>query len=479
MDNSSLLKRDYKGHNPAPHRTTVRRTLAVAGILTLIGASIMLAPTALTTTAQRTVEQAAPLKNAQATEGLPVQNSNAQNPSGTARTETPATTATRAPNAVRDFLPYGQWKEATVLEGESLAVLFNRLDIDPQQLHQLISIDRSTKQALSNIQPGAQLRVNVAASGVLNKFIYVIDQTHTLYISRLPAGLQTYTDEITPDVHLARGSGTIDSSLFLAGQQANLPDSTTMQLANIFGWDIDFALDIRHGDHFSVIYEELYLGDKKLRNGNIIAAEFVNQGKRYQAYRYTDPDHRSDYYSADGKNLRKAFLRTPVEFSRISSRFTQARFHPVLNRIRAHKGVDYAAPTGTPIRATGDGRIVFHGVKGGYGKTLVIQHGSQFSTLYGHMNAYARNALPGQRVRQGQVIGYVGSTGLATGPHLHYEFRINGAHRNPLTVKFPDASPLPTELVADFNNHIRPLLAQLDAMGRTSLAMNDTRPLRF
>ncbi len=247
-----------------------------------------------------------------------------------------------------------------------------------------------------------------------------------------------------------------------------------MELAAIFGWDVDFALDIRAGDSFTVVYEELYLNGEKLRDGDILAAEFNNRGKRYRAIRYQDPRGRTEYYSPDGKNMRKAFLRTPVAFTRISSRFSLGRKHPILHHIRAHKGVDYAAPRGTPIKATGDGKIVFRGRKGGYGNTIIIQHGGRYSTLYAHMSRFARSLRTGRRVRQGQVIGYVGSTGLATGPHLHYEFRINGAHHNPLTVRLPDASPLPRKYRRNFKASTAPYLAQLDLLKRNMLAMKNT-----
>jgi murein DD-endopeptidase MepM/ murein hydrolase activator NlpD len=245
-----------------------------------------------------------------------------------------------------------------------------------------------------------------------------------------------------------------------------------MELAAIFGWDIDFALDIRRGDHFTVVYQEYYLEGKKVRDGDILAAEFTNQGKSYRAIRYVDADGNAGFYTPEGLSLRKAFLRTPVKFSRISSRFTLHRKHPILNRIRAHKGVDYAAPRGTPIRATGDGKVVFRGRKGGYGRTIVIQHGSKYSTLYGHMSRYNGKVKLGRRVRQGQVIGYVGSSGLATGPHLHYEFRIDGVHRNPLTVKLPVAEPIAKRYRDDFQKLATPLIAQLELLTRSLVARN-------
>jgi murein DD-endopeptidase MepM/ murein hydrolase activator NlpD len=246
----------------------------------------------------------------------------------------------------------------------------------------------------------------------------------------------------------------------------------TMELAGIFGWDIDFALDIRKGDQFTVLYEELYLDGERIGNGDILAAEFINQGRRYQAVRYTDAGGKTDFYSLDGKSMRKAFLRTPVEFSRISSGFSLGRKHPILNKIRAHKGVDYAAATGTPIKATSNGKIVHRGKKGGYGNTIIIQHGTKYSTLYAHMSKFRGGLKTGSHVKQGQVIGYIGSSGLATGPHLHYEFRVDGVHRDPLKVKLPGSEPLDSKYLADFSRKAESLLAQLDLVRNVQVAAN-------
>ena len=222
-----------------------------------------------------------------------------------------------------------------------------------------------------------------------------------------------------------------------------------------------------------MLYEELYLDGERIGTGDILAAEFTNKGKIYQAVRYTDQQGHTDYYSPDGHSMRKTFLRSPVAFSRISSRFSTGRKHPILNRIRAHKGVDYAAARGTPVKATGNGKIILRGKKGGYGKTVVIKHGSNYSTLYAHLNSYARGLRNGSRVQQGKIIGYVGSTGLATGPHLHYEFLVNGVHRNPLTVKLPDAAPLPKKYRQDFKLATENLLAQLELAKTRTIALRD------
>jgi murein DD-endopeptidase MepM/ murein hydrolase activator NlpD len=303
---------------------------------------------------------------------------------------------------------------------------------------------------------------------------YEIDPTHSLRVWQNGDGFKSSLIERPVEHRIAHTSGVINSSLFEAAQQAGMSDRMTMELAGIFGWDIDFALDIRDGDRFSVIYDDLYVDGKQLRHGDILAAEFVNNGTTYRALRFTDASGHSDYYSPDGKSMRKAFLRTPVEFSRISSYFSTARYHPILNRIRAHKGVDYAAPIGTPVKATGDGKVVFVGRRGGYGNAIELQHGARYSTLYGHLSRFARGLHRGDHVHQGQIIGFVGMTGLATGPHLHYEFRINGVHRNPLKVKFPDAAPIPAKYKQDFMTASRRFLAQLEAIdGTSSVALND------
>ena len=236
--------------------------------------------------------------------------------------------------------------------------------------------------------------------------------------------------------------------------------AATLELAKAFGYDIDFAQDLRVGDEFHVIYEEIWRDGERLRSGDILAATFVNQGRRYQVFRYVFADGRSDYYDAEGRPMKKGFLRMPIDFARISSRFSTARKHPVLGTTRAHRGVDYAARTGTPIMAAGDGKVLFSGWKNGYGRTVILQHNNKITTLYAHMSKFA-GLRTGARVRQGDVIGYVGASGLASGPHLHYEFRIAGVHRDPLKVTRPKPEPLPASELARFELQREPLLAQL------------------
>lgn len=268
--------------------------------------------------------------------------------------------------------------------------------------------------------------------------------------------------------HLTSVHATIAYSLALAGERAGLSDDLMMQLTNIFAWDIDFATNLYPGDQFTVVYES-----NDSNSGQIVAAEFVNRGKIFTAIRYKDNEGNVNYYSPEGKTMRKAFLSTPVEYTHISSHFDTHRRHPILNRIRAHKGIDYAARTGTPVKSAGDGVVTFLGRKGGYGQVMIVQHGERYETLYAHLSNFKRGLQNGDPVRQGEIIGYVGQTGLATGPHLHYEFRIDGVHRNPETLSLGDSTPLSNHLLADFKSKSQPLLAQLyQTKARTLFAKN-------
>ncbi len=361
-------------------------------------------------------------------------------------------------------------QSVTVKRGDSLSAIFKRLGLDQGQLVQL---SRGKGKPLARIHPGQRLEFHTDPEHRIEKLVYRLDPVSSLHFHRTATG---YTSEQVEEPYERRRSytqATIDDALFLAGQRAGLPDKTIMQLVEIFGWDVDFALDIRKGDRFTVVYEELFKGEERAGYGDVLAAEFVNQGRTIRALRYTDENGNTNYFSPDGGSMRKAFLRTPVRFSRISSHFDMKRKHPILHTIRAHKGVDYAARTGTPVKATGDGKVTFAGWKGGYGKTIVVRHGGAYTTLYAHLSRLAKGMRSGKHVRQGDIIGYVGKTGLATGPHLHYEFRVKGAHRNPLKVKLPKASPIAPKLRPDFIERTRELVAQLDLLSRTQLASSD------
>ncbi len=358
--------------------------------------------------------------------------------------------------------PKEKWRTVTVKEGDNLSLIFSRLAISKNDLYEILSLGEDT-QSLKRLKPGQVLKLKFENSKI-EELVHEADLTHTLKVKKKDDEFEARMIEEKPEIRIANASGRINDSLFLSGQRAGLSDNILMQLFDIFGWDIDFVLDIREGDEFRVIYEELFKNGEKVKDGRILAAEFINQGKGFKAVYFNEGDE-SGYYSEDGKSMKKAFLRTPVNFTRISSRFNLKRKHPVLNKIRAHKGVDYAAPMGTPVKATGNGKVVFVGTKNGYGNTVIIQHGGKYSTLYAHLSRFARGLKKGKRVEQGQTIAYVGKTGLATGPHLHYEFRINGVHRDPLTVELPKSLPLPKKYMPDFLRQSKPLLTQLASIG--------------
>lgn len=361
------------------------------------------------------------------------------------------------------------WSEYTIKSGDNLAKIFKQKNLSANTLHKIIHAN-TKNNTLKNIKPGQRIRFLQDNQQNFVALEYVIDRVKTLNIRANDTGFHSSLDEKPVKISHLTAAGTINNSLFYDAKQAGLSDRTIMQLANIFGWDIDFAQNLRQGDSFSLLYEAKYIDGQRIENGQILAAEFTNRGETFQAVRFVDNEGHAEYFSPAGKSMRKTFLRNPIDFARVSSHFNLRRKHPVLNRIRAHKGVDYAASTGTPIKSTGDGRIVYRSRKGGYGRVVIIQHGQKYSSLYAHMSKYGRYKK-GSYVKQGQVIGYVGKSGLATGPHLHYEFRINGVHRNPLTAKFPSAKPINKKLLAKFKQQAGPLLAQLTLAKETQLAL--------
>ncbi|GAC1451755.1 MAG: peptidoglycan DD-metalloendopeptidase family protein [Steroidobacteraceae bacterium] len=351
--------------------------------------------------------------------------------------------------------------DVIVTHNDTLDGIFRRLKLNLADLASLRSLP-GLRAAVDSLRPGEALRLT-HKDGQLFGLERRLNESQTLQVVREPSGdLKANVLQSPLEMRMRTVRGTINSSLFEAVEAAGAHDQTAVQLADIFGWDIDFVLDVRPGDTFVVSYPEIWRDGAYLKDGPIQAAAFVNQAREFQAVRYTDPQGGSHYYSPDGRSLHKAFLRTPVEFTRVSSRFNSARLHPILNRIRAHKGVDYAAPMGTPVRAAGDGRIRFAGRKGGYGNLVEIEHSRSIVTVYGHLARFARGTRAGAHVTQGEVIAYVGMTGLATGPHLHYEYRVNGAFKNPQTVVLPGAEPIDSRWRADFLARSAPLLAALE-----------------
>lgn len=375
---------------------------------------------------------------------------------------TSSITSTSTSDKLRDI-----WHEVTVKSGDSLSSIFSRLNLG--SLHSLTLTKGKETRLLDRLRPGQQLHIRTLDND-LEEIVFDLDDFEGVRVVRTDDGFNAERFHRDVDARQSIASGEIRSSLFSTAKNAGLTDNLTMELAGIFAWDIDFAQDIRQGDSFTVLYEEYYRDGDTIGAGDIIAAEFINQGKSYRAIGYPSSDGKIGYYTPKGLSLRKPFLRTPVNFSRISSGFSLGRRHPILNTIRAHKGVDYAAPTGTPVKAAGDGKITLEGINGGYGNCIVIQHDDHNSTLYGHLSKFRSGLKVGSHVSQGDIIGYVGKSGLATGPHLHYEFRIDGVHRNPLTVKLPGTIPLPKSEMASFNQLRKTVEARLDTYASTRIA---------
>jgi len=355
--------------------------------------------------------------------------------------------------------------EVKVEPDDTLDRIFRSVGIDNTVLSQLRQLPDARK-ALDLLRPGDTITLT-HVDGALLSLNRRISNTLTLSVERAGDGYAVDYIENPLDVEVGATRAHIDSSLFAAGRRAGLSSETIMVLANeIFGWDIDFALDIRRGDEFTVVYERKFQDGRYVRDGRVLAAEFVNQGRVHRAVWFESADGSvRGYFTPEGQGMRKAFLRAPVDFTRISSGFNPHRLHPISGRVRAHQGVDYAAPTGTAIWAAGDGRIQFAGRKGGYGNAVIIDHGRGITTLYGHMSRFARAMRSGRRVTQGEVIGYVGSTGAATGPHLHYEYRVDGHHKNPAKVALPNVK-VPPQFEQEFRVAAETALTQLRVTSR-------------
>ncbi len=344
------------------------------------------------------------------------------------------------------------WKSSRVKRGDSLSKIFKRLNV-PQE--ELIKLTRANKN-IGAIKPGQIIKVGFYSDKVISVSLE-INEFDTLVFRRNRNGYSFHKEQVEPTIKLETKSSIINSSLFVDAKKIGLETKMIMQLTEIFAWDIDYSLDLRPGDSFTIIYENLYKGEEFISTGRILAAEFKNKNKIYRAALFPLHKKNAEYYSENGSAMRKAFLRTPVDFTRISSRFNLRRKHPILNRIRAHTGVDYAAPVGTPVKSTAKGKVVKRKWNGGYGKTIVIQHGNKYSTLYAHLSSFKKGVSVGSLVKQGQIIGFVGSTGLATGPHLHYEFRVNKKHKNPLKYQYPSAEPIGLDLKESFAQQVNPL----------------------
>ena len=360
-------------------------------------------------------------------------------------------------------------REVIVAKGDTPSALFEKVGLPATSVHDVLASDKQAKQ-FSQLKRGQKLEFELTPDGQLTTLHSKVSDLETITLTKNDKGYAFNRVTAKPSVRSAYVHGVINSSLSQSAARAGLSHSLTMDMASVFGYDVDFAQDIRQGDEFDVIYEQKVVNGKAVGNGPILSARFTNRGKTYTAVRYTNKQGNSSYYTADGNSMRKAFIRTPVDFARISSKFSMGRKHPILNKIRAHKGVDYAAPRGTPIKAAGDGKVLLAGRRGGYGNTVIIQHGNTYRTLYGHMQGFAKGVKTGGSVKQGQVIGYIGTTGLSTGPHLHYEFQVNGVHVDPLGQKVAMADPISKAERARFLAQSQPLMARMDQEKSTMLA---------
>lgn len=355
--------------------------------------------------------------------------------------------------------PESYIREEQFKRGDTLAAFLARLGVAEEHIPKLARL-----YPLRLLRPGQHVSAEVSADGLPLSLAFMSGRETLVQVAPENDGFRASEERAPLATREAMGSGLIRSSLFAASDEAGIPDSVAMQLADIFSGDVDFHRDLRKGDRFTVVYELYHLAGRPVRAGRVLAAEFVNQGRTYRAVHFG-----TGYYTPDGKNMRKAFLRSPLEFSRVSSGFGMRR-HPIARAWRKHSGVDYAAPTGTRVRSTADGVVEFAGVKGGYGKVVILRHQGRYTTLYAHLSRVARGIGRGARVAQNDTIGFVGQTGWATGPHVHYEFHIAGRARNPLSIAMPAALPVPARELPDFLAHAEPLVAQLDLLTANQLA---------
>lgn len=380
----------------------------------------------------------------------------------------PAISATESNSASAQDSPLLQFDQ--VQRDDTLSTLLERMNIRNPEAVTFLRTAREAQALATQLRPGRTLLTKTTESGELLELQFQLDINRALMVKKTANGYVAGEIPLTLENRVIVKSAEIRSSLFAATDEAGIPDQIAIKVANIFSSDIDFNTDLRRGDRFTVIYEASYSNGELIKTGRVLSTEFTNNGKTHDAVLYQIAEGKESYYTPEGKSLQKAFLRSPLEFSRISSGFSLARFHPVLNKWRAHKGVDYAAPVGTRVRAVSDATVTFVGTQNGYGNVIMLQHINGVSTVYGHLSRFAAGLHRGQKVSQGDDIGYVGMTGLATGPHLHYEFRTNGEHRDPLTVALPTAIPLPAEQLAAFSTYSKPLLEQLALLRGSNLA---------
>jgi len=364
------------------------------------------------------------------------------------------------------------WRNERVQRGDNVVELLRRLSIEDAAASAYLRT-AGEAESFRKLAVGREIQAEINADGGLIALRYLGDNGAQIVIEKKGDGYTTRTLPAQLEKRLFVRTGEIKGSLYAATDAAGMPEAAANQLTEIFSGDIDFHHDLRKGDKFTVVYEMTYSNGALVQAGRIQAAEFINRGQAYRAVFFQGNVQHGDYYTPEGKSVRKAFLRSPIEFSRVSSGFTNSRLHPVLNTWRAHKGVDFAAPMGTKVKATSDGVVSLVGKQSGYGNVIMVNHQGRFSTVYGHLSRYAKGLHQGQRVAQGEVIGYVGMTGLATGPHLHYEFKIDGQQRDPLRVALPDAQPINAANKTTFQLVADNFVARLNQLRNTNLAKLD------
>ena len=365
------------------------------------------------------------------------------------------------------------WQTDVVRKKDSLNKLLSRIGVRDENAIEFLSYSPEAREMSHKLIPGRTVQAKIDEDGKLLHLEYELPENQVMVAKLTPTGYEVATQALTLDKHEVMKSAIIRNSLFGATDDAAIPDQVALKIADIFSSEIDFNEDLRTGDQFSVVYEAYYNEGELVKVGDVVAVEFVNNGQKHQAIHFGKANTRYNYYTPEGKSVHKAFLRSPLEFTRVSSSFSLGRFHPVLHRVRAHKGVDLAAKTGTRIRASGDGSVLFKGRKGGYGNVIILKHRNAIKTLYGHLNGFAEGLKVGQKVEQGDIIGYVGKTGLATGPHLHYEFLVNGHHKDPMKVPLPTGVPLEAKYELAFTEKMITYLAKIEMLNRRMIATRE------
>ena len=365
------------------------------------------------------------------------------------------------------------WQIDQVRRDDTLGSLFKRMGIDDADAIKFLMLSLAARAINTQLIPSHSVEAKTNLAGKLLHLEYELDADNILVASLTADGYKVSTEKLALQNTQVLKSATIVHSLFGATDDAGIPDQIALQMIEIFSGEVDFHDDLRSGDKFNVIYEAFYNAGEQMKTGNVLAVEFINSGKVYQAVHFGSAEGKFAYYTPEGKSLHKSFLRSPIEFTRVSSKFNPGRFHPILHRFKAHKGVDLAAPTGTRIKAAGDAVVEFVGRKGGYGKVIVLKHENAVNTLYGHLSGFAAGLRKNMKVVQGDIIGYVGSTGMATGPHLHYEFLVNKVHRDPLTVALPASVPIDANYKKEFDAKSLKYMAQIEMLNRSHMATRD------